>query len=260
MPQWGMYTATENASAMKAAGWDFVEENILEFLQGELPDEQWQGQKRAAGAPIPILAANRLLPPHIKPVGPTFDLAKLQAYMQRVISRAAKVGMKTLVFGSGVARTYPAGFERASAKAQLLDFIRMSTEIAAKHGVLIVAEPLNRGECNIMNGVPECMEYVREVNHPNFQCLVDSYHVWLDEDPLEPVIEAMPWIKHVHVSDVENRNVPTPQSPHDYRAFFAALKKGGYDGPIAVESPTDPRVLSQPAEILRYTKQIWNEA
>ena len=70
----------------------------------------------------------------------------------------------------------------------------------------------------------------------------------------------MPWIKHVHISDVENRNVPTPQSPHDYREFFRALKKGGYDGPIAVESPTDERVLSQPAEILRYTKQLWNES
>ena len=258
--QLGMYTATENAAAMKAAGWAFVEENILEFLQGEVPDDQWRGRERAAKAPIPILAANRLLPPHIKPVGPTFDLAKLTAYMQRVISRAGKVGMKTLVFGSGVARTYPAGFERASAKAQLLEFLRMAVEIAQKHDVLIVAEPLNRAECNIMNGVPECMEYVHAINHPNFQCLVDSYHVWLDKDPLEPVIEAMPWIKHVHISDVENRNVPTPQSPHDYRAFFRALKKGGYDGPIAVESPADPRVLSQPAEVLRYTKQLWNES
>src|SRR5438270_1177458 len=123
--QLGMYTATENAAAMQAAGWEFIEENILEFLQGELPDDQWRGQQRAAKAPIPILAANRLFPPHIKPVGPTFDLSRLQEYMQRVISRAAKVGMKTLVFGSGVARTYPAGFERASAKAQLLEFLRM---------------------------------------------------------------------------------------------------------------------------------------
>ncbi len=256
----GMYAPTENASAMKVAGWDFVEGNIIELLQGELTDDQWQGAARAVKAPIPLLAANRLLPPHIKPVGPTFDLPKLQQYMQRVISRAARIGMKTLVFGSGVARTVPAGFDRASARDQLLDFIRMSTEIAAKHGVLIVAEPLNRAECNIMNGVPECMEYVRAVNHPNFQCLVDSYHVWLDNDPLEPLTENVPWLKHVHVSDVENRNVPSPHTPHDYQAFFNALKKGGYDGPIAVESPTDPRVLSEPAQVLQFVNQRWNDA
>ena len=29
-----------------------------------------------------------------------------------------------------------------------------------------------------MNSVAECMEYVREMNHPNFQCLVDSFHLW----------------------------------------------------------------------------------
>ena len=56
----------------------------------------------------------------------------------------------------------------------------MSVEIAASHGVLIVAEPLNRGECNIINTVAEAMEYVQAVNHPNFNCLVDSYHLWLE--------------------------------------------------------------------------------
>jgi len=258
--QFGMYTASENAAVMAAAGWDFVEENILELLQGDVPDEQWRGLERARRAPIPILAANRLLPPTLKPVGPDFNIDRLQSYMRRVIGRAAKVGMKTLVFGSGAARMVPAGFDRASARSQLLEFIRTSAEIAAAHGVLIVAEPLNRGECNIMNGVAECMEYVRAVNHPNFQCLVDSYHVWLDREPLEPLAESLPWIKHVHVSDVKDRNVPTEQSPHDYRAFFRVLKRGGYDGPIAVESPTDPRVLSEPEKVLACLSRFWAEA
>ena len=258
--QFGMYTATENAAAMAGAGWEFIEENILEFLQGELPDEQWRGLERARKSPLPVLAANRLLPPHIKPVGPDFDLNKLQSYMRCVIGRAGKVGMKTLVFGSGAARMVPANFDRASARSQLLEFIRMSAEIAVNHGVMIVAEPLNRAECNIMNGVAECMQYVRDVNHPNFQCLVDSYHVWLDNEPLEPLAEAIPWIKHVHVSDVRDRNVPSDATPHDYRSFFRVLKKGGYRGPIAVESPTDPRVLGAPAEVLKFVKRFWEES
>jgi sugar phosphate isomerase/epimerase len=255
-----MYTALENGSRMAAAGWDFIEENILEFLQAELADEQrtarpgWRLQ-----SPLPVLAANRLLPPHLKPVGLDFDLPRLEKYMRRVADRAAAVGMKILVFGSGAARTVPANFDRASAKSQLLDFIRMSIELLWPRGILLVAEPLKSTECNIMNSVPECMEYVHAVGRPGFQCLVDSYHVWHDRQPLEPIAEAVPWIKHVHVSDVQDRNVPSEKSPHDYRAFFRMLKNAGYDGPLAVESPTDPRVLSEPEKVLQFLKQIWNE-
>jgi sugar phosphate isomerase/epimerase len=201
-----------------------------------------------------------LLPPHQKPVGPDFDLPRLQKYMHRIADRAAAVGMKILVFGSGTARMVPANFDRALAKSQLLEFIRMSVELLTPRGILLVAEPLNKGECNIMNSVPECMEYVHAIGHEGFQCLVDSYHVWLDQQALEPIAEAMPWIKHVHVSDVQDRNVPSEKSPHAYSGFLGMLKKAGYDGPIAVESPTDPRVLSEPKKILEFLKQTWNQA
>jgi sugar phosphate isomerase/epimerase len=257
--QLGIYTAVENGSRMAAAGWDFVEENILELLQGELPEEQWTGAKRAEKSLLPVLAANRLLPPHLKPVGPDFDLPRLQKYMQRIADRAAALGMKILVFGSGAARMVPANFDRASAKSQLLDFIHMSVELLSPRGILLVAEPLNCGECNIMNSVPECMEYVHAVNDPGFACLVDSYHVWHDCQALEPIAEAMPWIKHVHVSDVHDRKVPSEKSPHDYGIFLGSLKKAGYDGPIAVESPSDPRVLTEPKKIVDYLLNIWQK-
>jgi sugar phosphate isomerase/epimerase len=255
-----MYTATENAAAMKAAGWSFVEENILEFLQGELPDEQWTGLRRAKNAPLPILAANRLLPAHLKPLGPKVDHDALRQYMTRVISRAAKVGMKTLVFGSGPARTVPEGFDRATAKRQILDFLRIACPIAAQHGVLLVAEHMNRGECNIINSVAEAMEYVRELNHPNFQCLVDSFHFWLNKEPVETLREAMPWIRHVHVADVRGRAAPGTTGEHDYRAFFRILKEGGYDGPVTVESPDDARCLTDSPAILEFLQKQWAQA
>jgi sugar phosphate isomerase/epimerase len=258
--QFGMYTATENAPALKAAGWDFVEENVLEFLQGQVPDEQWSGLDRARRSPLPVLAANRLLPAALKPLGPAVDRAALELYMQRVISRAAKVGMKTLVFGSGPARTVPDGFDRATAKRQILDFLRMACPIAELHGVLIVAEHMNRGECNIINSVAEAMQYVREINHPNFQCLVDSFHFWLSDEPLASLREAMPWIRHVHVSDVRDRAAPGTTGRHDYKALFRVLKDGGYDGPITVESPADPRCLTDPPRILDFLNAQWKQA
>jgi sugar phosphate isomerase/epimerase len=235
----GVYTSVDDSAAVKAAGWDFVEENVQTFLEGTVPDDRWRGTHRAAAAVLTVPAANRLVPANLKLTGPDADLEKLRAYMTRVLERAGRVGTTTLVFGSGGARTYPAGFDRVAAKRQILDFLRMALPIAQRHGVTLVAEPLNRGECNIMNSVAESMEYVRELDHPNFQCLVDSFHLWLEDEPLANLRAAMPWIRHVHVSDVKDRLPPgLSGGGEDYRSFFAVLREAGYDGMITVEADT----------------------
>ncbi len=200
--KFGICTSIGNAAAVKAAGWDYVEENVQTLLAGMMPDSQWKPpQAGALAAP----AANSLVPGGMKITGPAVDADGLRRYMRTVIARAQKVGIKILVFGSGAARMVPEGFNRATAKEQIVEFVESSARIAAEHGVTIVAEPLNRGECNIINSVAEAMEYVRAVDHPNFQCLVDSYHFWLEDEPLENLRAAMPWIRHVHLADKDGR-------------------------------------------------------
>jgi sugar phosphate isomerase/epimerase len=235
----GVYTSVDDSAAVKATGWAFVEENVQTFLQGAVPDREWRGADRAAAAVLPVPAANRLVPAHLKLTGPEASLDKLRAYITPVLERAGRVGTTTLVFGSGAARTYPAGFDRDAAKRQILDFLRMALPVAQRNGVTLVAEPLNRGECNIMNSVAESMEYVRELDHPNFQCLVDSFHLWLENEPLANLRAAMPWIRHVHVSDVRDRLPPgLSGGGEDYRSFFAVLREAGYAGMITVEADT----------------------
>ena len=68
--QFGIYTSVENAPAAKAAGWDFVEENVQTFLQGKLPDVEWHGVERAKNSPLNVPAANRLVPADLKIIGP----------------------------------------------------------------------------------------------------------------------------------------------------------------------------------------------
>ena len=258
--RFGVYTSVENSAAVKAAGWAFVEENVQTFLDGTTPDADWQGAKRAAAAVLPVPAANRLVPANLKLTGPDADLDKLRAYMTRVLERAGRVGTTTLVFGSGGARTYPAGFDRDNAKRQILDFLRMALPIAQRNGVTLVAEPLNRAECNIMNSVAESMEYVRELDHPSFQCLVDSFHLWLEDEPLANLRAAMPWIRHVHVSDVKDRLPPgLSGGGEDYRSFFAVLREAGYDGMVTVEAdmfdlPRDAR------RVLDFLHDQWRSA
>ncbi len=204
--RFGICMPMDRSTKLRAAGWDYLEALVHQLLQGTAPDSEWRGRAEATASPLPIPAANQLLPASMKVTGPGVDSDRLQKYMRTVTRRTAEIGIKTLVFGSGVARNVPEGFDRKEARRQILGFAKMSAALCAEHDLVLVAEPLNRGECNIINSLPEAMEYVREVNHPHFQCLLDTYHFWLEDEPLKSLTDAMPWIHHVHVADKLGRS------------------------------------------------------
>ncbi len=257
MVKFGICGGVDKAAAIKAAGWEYLEGSVQGLFQGVNDDTAWDGQAKVESTGMSVPAANMLVPGDLKVVGPTVDFEKLTTYMTRVLHRAAKCGTKTLVFGSGVARNVPDGFSRDEARKQILAFIRMFAPIAQQAGVVVVAEPLNKGECNILNSVEEAMTYVKEVNHPGFQCLVDSYHFWLEREPLKNLEVAMPWIKHVHVADEQGRVAPGKSGNSDYRPFFRVLKAGNYAGLISVEGNIN---LDEYKETLAYLRREWAEA
>lgn len=260
MPSFGICTPIENAPAVKAAGWEYVEEVVVNFIQGRVPDEQWKGLERLARSPLPVPAANVLVPAQLKITGPEADLDALRRYMQTVLARARQVGITILVFGSGGARNVPEGFDRDKARGQIIDFVRMSADLAAGHGITLVAEHLNRRECNIINTIPEAMEYVRAVNHPHFQCLADSYHFWLEDEPPDNLRAAMPWIRHVHVADSEGRVPPGESGKNDYQSFFRVLKEAGYDGGITVEALNWTDIAERGPRVLEFLTTQWEQA
>jgi sugar phosphate isomerase/epimerase len=255
--QFGICTSVENSAAVKAAGWDFVEERVDLLLQGQLSDAEWKGAERAKQSVLPILAANVLVPAAIKITGPTAKLDQLDEYMKKVISRAASIGIKTLVFGSGGARNVPDGFDRNRARTQIIEFLKMIGPIAQRHNITLVVEHLNRGECNIINTVEEAMTYVSELNHPSLRCLIDSYHFWKNDENLDTIAPAAKSILHVHVADKEGRVAPGLSGLADYRPFFAPLKRAGYDGPISVEAMNFD-IPATGREVLEFLKKQWS--
>lgn len=257
--QFGICKGPDGAAEVKAAGWDFIEGNVQGMFQGESAEVDLSP---VINAVLPVPSANCLVPGKLRIVGPEVDFEALRRYMSNVLSRAGQTGTRTLVFGSGAARNIPEGFDRDQARQQIVAFARMSAEIAAQHGVTIVVEPLNRKECNVINSVAEGMEYVREVNHPNFKCLVDSFHFWMEDEPLANLEAAMPWIAHVHLADKVGRTPPgesgkPEQSP--YRDFFRVLKAGNYRGLIAVEAGAWD-VAKDGARIIGWLREQWNNA
>ncbi len=261
MPSFGYCTSIDNAALVAEAGFDYLEPPVGAYLQGEASSADPESVRASVRLPMPV--CNCLVPGRMKIVGAEVDREALREYMRRVLTRAGQVGVETLVFGSGGARMIPDDYDRSAARTQIVDFLKDSATIAAASDVMIVIEPLNRGECNVLNGVAESMEYVREVGHPNIKCLVDSYHHWLEDETLDDVAAAGGDICHVHVADRADRVLPmqaVEPNPATYEAFFGVLKKNGYDGRISIESahkPSDAAVLQ---ETLAKLKAAWTAA
>jgi D-psicose/D-tagatose/L-ribulose 3-epimerase len=262
MPQFGICTGIENAAVVRAAGWDFVEGNVQTVCMGDQDEAAWRAagwEAKFAAAGLGMPAANCLVPASLKVTGPEADLGKLRGYMTNVLRRARRLGLKTVVFGSGGARNVPEGWPGNKAWEQVLGFLQMSAPLAAANDVTIMVEHLNKKECNIINTVAEAMEYVKAAGHPNIQCLVDSWHLWLEEEPLANLEAAMPWIRHVHLADKAGRVAPG-QSGSDYTAFFGVLKKAGYDGRISVEAKFEGGLEATAKGVLGFVRRQWGEA
>jgi D-psicose/D-tagatose/L-ribulose 3-epimerase len=254
----GICAPLDNAADVKAAGADFHEVMIQTLTQPALPDDQWKGREVSRSAPVPIFAGNVLLPGTLRVTGPDVDHQVQKDYLGRLMSRAGVCGLKTIVFGSGAARKVPEDFSHDVAWRQLITFGRLAADAAAPAGITVVAEPLNRGESNVLNSIDESARLVEAVDHAHFRLLVDSYHFWLEDDSLENLKERMPMIRHVHVADKVGRVFPGESGVADYRPFFAVIKAGGYDGPVSIEANGDVSVVGKRS--LAYLRSQWKEA
>lgn len=251
-------TPLDRAAAVKAAGFDYVEASVQELLQGERADAEWDGELRASSSPLPIATAFLLVPGPMKIVGPHVSLPRLGEYIARVTRRAKRLNIGILGFGSGGARNVPDGFSRDRAMTQLIDFARVAARAAQEAGVVIAMEPLNRPECNFINRIEEVAAVVNAVNSPHFRALFDTYHFWMEREPIANAVAAAPLIGHVHVGDLKDRTPPGESGTSDYRPIFALLKRAGYDGMISVEAASfDVESGTRSAEFL---KRQWNES
>lgn len=213
------------------------------------------------GAALPVEAANTLVPASLKITGPAVSMDALRAYMSRVTERAQRLGLKVLVFGSAGARNVPEGFDRHRANEQIVEFLKMLAPMADKRHLTLVIEPLNRGESNIINSVGEAVEFAKKVNHPSIKVLVDSYHFWLEKESLDNLRDHMPWIRHVHLADVNGRVPPgESHSADDYRAFFRVLKNANYDLGISVETGQPWDIASRATPVLALVRKAWEDA
>lgn len=233
--QFGVCGNPSIAEAAAPAGFNYFEWSVgslLKPLESEAAFEEALAEVRAASLPCPVV--NCFVPGDLKITGPSVDLDALQSYVTTTFERAAKAGVEIIVFGSGGARHIPEGFDRGEAHGQLVRFCSLFAPIADQNGVVVVLEPLNRTECNVLNGVGECAALVREIGHPGLRLLVDAYHVLRDGDSYEDIVANGDLLRHAHIATIPNRLAPAAE-PCDLAPFLEALVASGFNGRLSIE-------------------------
>ncbi|MBE5787653.1 MAG: sugar phosphate isomerase/epimerase [Clostridiales bacterium] len=238
----GVCTGPENSGRASRAGFDYIEcaLNAIAALEDTDFDELLQ---KAPFLPAPILKCNCFLPSWLKVTGPEADELRQREYLELALSRAAALGVETVVFGSGAARFCPEGWPMDQAWRQLYGFILLAGEYGQKHGVKIVLEPLRTQECNLLNLVAEACVISALADHPYVGVLGDSFHMACGGEGPDALGRAGQKLWHMHISrhfqDLSGRGYPYPGDGEEYQALMDVLKAMDYQGDISLEAGTE---------------------
>ena len=135
----------------------------------------------------------------------------------------------------------------------LLEALGRLGEVAAREGVLLLLEPLNRYEDHMVNTVAQAAELARATGLASVQVGADTYHMNIEEaDPLTALHADADRIGHVQLSD---SNRLEPGAGHlDWAALLRCLEAIGYGGFLAFEcrlSGDPARALPRATALLR---------
>jgi sugar phosphate isomerase/epimerase len=252
----GVCTSIENNHLLKKNGCTFVEERVSSFLV-PTENESYFAKSLAllAKSELPVFSCKNFLPGNLPCVGENLDRGAVLEYAEVVFKRAKQSSVKTIVFGSGNSRKIPENFDRDIAKSQFIDLLKEMSPVAAKYGIIISLEPLNRAETNFINSLSEGVEIIEAVDHPNLKLLVDIYHMMREGEPPTEIEKADRHIYHCHIAEKDQRIAPVTMKD-DFRPYFKALKKVNYTGKLSMETGWGDMEKELPLAMRVLRKQI----
>jgi D-psicose/D-tagatose/L-ribulose 3-epimerase len=124
-------------------------------------------------------------------------------------------------------------------------------KVARECGVVVGVEPLNRFETDMVNTADQALSIVREVNMPNIQISLDTFHCNIEEKSIPEAIRKVGKDLLCHLQGNEcDRG--TPGTGHlDWAGINKALLEIGYEGAIVIET------FGAPSAELARAASIW---
>lgn len=217
---------------LKKAGFDGVE---IPIFEGEAP------HYKAVGAQLKNLGLGcttvTVVGPETSPISPDAMVRKAAVDRHKwAIEMTAHLGGENLCgpFHSPLGIFTGVG-PTADENKWCVDVMKQSAEIAKQHDVTLCVEYLNRFECYFLTTAAQAAELVKNVDHPSFKTMYDTFHANIEEKSPRAGVQAMKGrFGHVHISECD-RGIPGTGMVR-WDESFAALKEVGYDGWFVIEA------------------------
>jgi sugar phosphate isomerase/epimerase len=178
--------------------------------------------------------------------------ARALAFARSMIDFAAALDAPVIVgsmqgrWGDGVTKDAALGY-LAEALTELGDH-------ATSRGQVLLYEPLNRYETNLINTIEDGVRFRRGLSTKGVKLMADLFHMNIEEADIAAAIRAGgKYIGHVHFADSNRR--PAGFGHTDFGAVVAAVREIGYDGYFAAEALPYPN----PEEAARQTVRRFRE-
>ena len=116
-----------------------------------------------------------------------------------------------------------------------IEVLRQAADYAARAGIDLALEFLNRFEIYLLNDTATTARFVAEVDRPNLGVHYDTFHAHIEEkDPASAIRAAAGSIVHFHASE-SDRSTPGLGQVR-WADSLAALRSVGYGGWITIEA------------------------
>jgi D-psicose/D-tagatose/L-ribulose 3-epimerase len=129
---------------------------------------------------------------------------------------------------------------------------------AAREGVTLGLEVVNRYESNVLNTTEQGLRFLSDIGASNATLHLDTYHMNIEEQGMAEAIElAGDRLGYFHVG--ESNRGPLGSGTVDFGSTFAALDRIGYDGTITFESFSSAVVSPALTRALCIWRETWDD-
>ncbi len=136
--------------------------------------------------------------------------------------------------------------------------IKELAQEAARDGITVGLEFVNRYESNLLNTVQQTLDFMDLVDEPNVVVHADVYHMNIEENGFRaPLLLCGDRLGYVHIGE-SNRGY-LGQGTIDFDEVFGALADMDYTGPMTFESFSSAVVDPQLSNTLAVWRNLWSD-
>jgi sugar phosphate isomerase/epimerase len=177
---------------------------------------------------------------------------RARTFVRQMIDFAAELSAPVII-GSMQGR-WGEGVTKDQALAHLAESLTVLGEHAANRRQVLLYEPLNRYETNLLNTIADGVAFIKTLPTSNTKLLADLFHMNIEEADIAGAIRAGgSAIGHFHVADSNRR--PAGLGHLDFAPVVAAVREIGFSGYFGAECLPYPT----PADAAKQTVKRFRE-